>query len=59
MIVELSAAGNCRLVLLSFRDVHKQKAVVRDESLQTIFSGNKRGHLVAGFEAICTIWCHL
>lgn len=54
MILELSVV--CKLQIFPFvffRDVHKQTAIVRDESLQTIFSGNKKGHLVTN------LWAHL
>lgn len=54
MILEFSVVftlQTCSFVF--FRDVHKQTAIVRDESLQTIFSGNKKGHLFTN------LWAHL
>lgn len=46
MILDLSVVcelQNFPFVCFFFRDVHKQTVIVRDESLQTILSGNKKG----------------
>ena len=53
MILEHSAV--CKVLtfpFVFFRDVHKQTVIVRDESLQTIFSGKKKSHLVTN------LWAH-